>query len=236
MQLPRIRQEQQVRSLADNGAAQDRIARTSTPSEREPMEKGADSPRPDFWTSRYTAGKTPWDLGGVPAALKSFLARSSPPGKVLIPGCGSGYEVQAFHEAGYDVTAIDFSPAALEQAKRVLGVLAARVIFGDFFTYNFGLGGFDLIYERTFLCSMPPSRWPDYANRMADLLSPGGKLVGIFLYGQQADGPPYPLTDKQAEQLFQRHFRQVRSDLVTDSLPLFRGMERWQEWLKIDQV
>ena len=200
------------------------------------MENGVDSTHPDFWTSRYAAGKTPWDFGGVPAALKSFLARSFAPGRVLIPGCGSGYEVQAFHEAGYDVTAIDFSPAAVDQAKGVLGVLAARVIFGDVFTHDFGQGRFDLIYERTFLCSMPPSRWPDYANRMADLLSPGGRLIGIFLYGQRPEPPPYPLTDKQAEQLFQRRFRQVRSELVTDSLPLFRGMERWQEWLKIDQA
>ena len=200
------------------------------------MEKGVDSTHPDFWTSRYTAGKTPWDFGGVPASLKSFLAKSSAPGRVLIPGCGSGYEVQAFHESGYDVTAIDFSPAAVDQAKRVLGVLAGTVIFGDFFTYNFEQGRFDLIYERTFLCSMPPSRWPDYANRMADLLSAGGKLIGVFLYGQQTDGPPYPLTDKQAEQLFQRRFRLVTSELVTDSLPLFRDMERWQEWLKIDHA
>ena len=49
---------------------------------------------------RYAAGKTPWDFGGVPSALKSFLERSSVRGRVLIPGCGSGYEVQAFHAAG----------------------------------------------------------------------------------------------------------------------------------------
>jgi SAM-dependent methyltransferase len=200
------------------------------------MEKCVDSTHPDFWTSRYAAGKTPWDFGGVPAALKSFLARSSASGKVLIPGCGSGYEVQAFHEAGYDVTAIDFSPAAVDQAKKVLDILAERVTLGDFFTQDFGQGRFDLIYERTFLCSMPPSRWPDYTNRMADLLSRGGRLIGLFLYGQQSESPPYPITDKQANRLFQRCFRLVRNELVTDSLPLFRGMERWQEWVKIDQA
>jgi SAM-dependent methyltransferase len=200
------------------------------------MEKCVDSTHPDFWNSRYATGKTPWDFGGVPAALKSFLARSSAPGRVLIPGCGSGYEVQAFHEAGYDVTAIDFSPAAVDQTKRVLGALAERVILGDFFTHDFGQHCFDLIYERTFLCSMPPSRWPDYANRMADLLSPVGRLIGVFWYGQQHEPPPYPLTDKQAGQIFQRRFRLVRSELMTDSLPLFRGMERWQEWRKMDQA
>jgi SAM-dependent methyltransferase len=200
------------------------------------MENSLDSTHPDFWNGRYVAGKTPWDFGGVPAALKSFLARSSASGRVLIPGCGSGYEVQAFHEAGYDVTAIDFSPAAVDQARKVLGALAKKVILGDFFTHDFGRNSFDLIYERTFLCSMPPSRWPDYTNRMAALLSPEGKLIGLFLYGQQPSGPPYPLTDKQADQLFGRRFQLVKSELVTDSLPFFRGMERWQERLKIDQA
>ena len=199
------------------------------------MEKTLDSTHPDFWNDRYAAGRTPWDFGGVPAALKSFLTRSSSAGKVLLPGCGSGYEVRAFHEAGYDVTAIDFSPAAVEQAKKVLGALAGKVILGDFFTHDFGSESFDLIYERTFLCSMPPPRWSDYANRIAALLSPGGRLVGFFFYEEQESGPPYPLTDKRADQLFERHFRLVKSELVTDSLPLFRGMEKWQEWLKIEQ-
>ena len=199
------------------------------------MERSADSTDPEFWTSRYAAGTTPWDFGGVPAALRSFLAQSSAPGRVLIPGCGSGYEVQAFHGAGYDVTAIDFSPAAVVRAKKVLGVLAERVILGDFFTYDFDQCRFDLIYERTFLCSMPPFRWPDYVTRIADLLSAGGRLIGLFLYGQRpGSGPPFLLADNaEVEQLFKTRFQLVRSEVVTDSLPLFRNMEKWQEWLKI---
>jgi len=196
------------------------------------MNQAVDSTHPDFWSSRYDTGKMPWDFGGVPAAVKSFLSRSSGPDRVLIPGCGSGYEVQPFHDAGYDVTAIDFSPAAVARATRVLGDLAKRVMLGNFFTRDFGPHRFDLIYERTFLCSLPPSRWPEYVSRMAALLSPGGRLVSIFLYGQEREPPPYPLRDNQAELLFQTHLRLVRSDLVTDSLPLFRGMERWQEWIK----
>jgi len=198
------------------------------------MENSSDSNQPDFWTVRYAAGKTPWDFGGVPSALKSFLERFAVPGRVMIPGCGSGYEVQAFHAAGYEGSAIDFSPAAVEQAKRVLGFLAERVIWGDFFTYDFGQRRFDLIYERTFLCSMAPSRWPEYVNRMADLLLPGGRLIGVFLYGQRpSSGPPFPITDAEANKLFKKHFQLVRSEVMTDSLPLFRDMERWQEWLKI---
>jgi len=201
------------------------------------MENSPDCNQPDFWTIRYAAGKTPWDFGGVPSGLKSFLERSSVRGRILIPGCGSGYEVQAFHAAGYDVSAIDFSPAAVEQAKRVLGPLSGRIILGDFFTYNFGQRRFDLIYERTFLCSMTPSRWPEYVNRMADLLSPEGRLIGVFLYGQRSSsGPPFPLTDPEANELFKKHFQLVRSEVVTDSLPLFRDLERWQEWVRHDSM
>ena len=201
------------------------------------MDNSSDSNQPDFWTVRYTAGKTPWDFGGVPLALKSFLERSSVPGRVLVPGCGSGYEIQAFHAAGYEVSAIDFSPAAVEQAKRVLGFLAERVVLGDFFTHDFGQQRFDLIYERTFFCSMAPSRWPEYVNRMADLLLPGGRLIGVYLYGQRpSSGPPFPLTEPEAERLFKKRFQVLRSEAMTDSLPLFRDMERWQEWLRIDSA
>jgi SAM-dependent methyltransferase len=139
---------------------------------------------PEFWSSRYSAGKTPWDLHDVPAPLQRFLARSRGPGKVLIPGCGSGYEVRAFHEAGFDVTALDFAPAAIERARAVLGEFAEHVRLGDFFTYDFGRK-FDLIYERTFLCALPPSRWPDYSRRMRELLEPGGRLVGVFFMARK---------------------------------------------------
>ena len=197
------------------------------------LENTPKSDEPDFWTMRYAAGTTPWDFGGVPSALKSFLERSSVRGRVLVPGCGTGYEVQAFDAAGYDVSAIDFSPAAVDQAKRVLGVLAERIILGDFFAYDFGQRRFDLIYERTFLCSMSPSRWHKYVDRMVDLLMPDARLIGVFLYGQRpSSGPPFTLTDAEADQLFKKYFQLVRSEQVTDSLPLFQDLERWQEWLK----
>ena len=69
---------------------------------------------------------------------------------------------------------------------------------------------------------------------MADLLVPGGRVIGVFLYGQRpSSGPPFPLTDAEANQLFKKHFQLVRSEAVSDSVPLFREMERWQDWLKL---
>ena len=194
------------------------------------MQSQDDSRQPDFWNERYLTGKTPWDFKGVPSNLLSFLSTSNCQGSVLIPGCGTGYEVKVFYETGWQVTAIDFSPPAVEQAKSFLGELGEKVILDDFFTFDFGANQFDIIYERTFLCSLPPTRWPDYARRMAELLLPEGRLVGIFLYGDEPEPPPYPLTEQKTYELFGPYFTITHSDSVSDSLPLFSGMEIWQEW------
>jgi SAM-dependent methyltransferase len=194
-----------------------------------------DSSRPEFWDARYASGETPWDFHGVPAALKAFL-KTSRAGSALIPGCGSAYEVRAFDEAGWKVAAIDFSPIAVERARAELGALSNSVLQDDFFRHDFGSQRFDLIYERTFLCALPPDLWPAYVKRMTQLLRPSGKLAGIFLYGDQAEPPPYPLTPAKASELLGKNFSLIKTLPVTDSLPLFAGHEYWQEWVRNDAV
>ncbi len=194
-----------------------------------------DSSQTQFWNKRWEAGKMPWDLGGIPPSLASFLGRNQTPTRVLIPGCGTGYEVRAFHEAGHDVTAIEFSAAAVARAREVLGALGDKVVHGNFFKHDFGDSRYGLIYERGFLCSLPPTRWPDYAARMARLLPVGAKLVGLFLYGQEPEPPPYPLTNETAAGLLGRSFRlRHTEESVAKSVPVYQGLEHWQEWERVD--
>lgn len=192
-----------------------------------------DSGLPEFWSERYATGRMPWDLRGVPPTLEAFLREAPSGGRVLIPGCGSGYEVQRFHDAGFAVTAIDFSPAAVARARSLLGPLESSIVEGDFFVYDFGGRRFDLIYDRLFMCSLAPDRWREYVGRMSELLKPDGKLVGIFLYGEEAEPPPFPLTGKVAAEIFQGAFRLSRSEPLPTSLPVLAGKEeRWQEWTR----
>ena len=188
---------------------------------------------PSYWNLRYESGATPWDFGGVPADLRVYLKRHPKGGRVLIPGCGSGYEIKAFADAGYDVTAMDLSPVAVERARKLAGSALAKNIFtGDFFQYDFTAGAFDVIYERTFICAILPERREAYRNRAAALLKYRGSLLGYFYYQAPvvADGPPFGFAWGTADELFSRHFLLVKDTPVTDSLPIFAGRERWQEW------
>lgn len=198
------------------------------------MTEPIDSNSPEFWNERYKTDATPWALRCIPAALDSFLRSTTSRGAVLIPGCGTDHDViRAFHAAGFDVTAIDFSPVAVKQTKAAVGSLGVHLIAGDFFQHDFGNTCFDLIYERTFLCALHPSRWREYAQRIARLLTPDGLLAGIFFYGRESDPPPYPIDLARAHEIFGAEFRLGRNKLVTDSLPMFEGQEKWQEWRRI---
>jgi len=188
--------------------------------------------QPEFWNSRYLKDDTPWDFEGVPADVRTFLKKKGKGAKVLIPGCGSGHEIAAFADAGYDVTAIDFAPFAVERARRMVGPeLAKRVLLGDFFQYDFPSEAFDVIYERSFVCSLTPDRRHAYRDRMAQLLKYRGLLIGYYYYNKPvlSEGPPYGFAWSTADDLFAQYFILVKDDPVNDSLPLFAGRERWQE-------
>ena len=194
------------------------------------MSESSNSAVPAFWNQRYSGGETPWTLHSIPATLRSFLKRTRVRGRVLIAGCGTDHNVlRFFQSAGFEVTAIDFSMVAVAQINAALGNFDGKIIHGDFFKFDFP-SHFDLIYERTFLCALHPRRWPQYAKRVAQLLRPRGKLVGAFFYGTEPDPPPYPLSKTGAAEIFDKYFRLIRDVKVSDSVPMFAGMERWQEW------
>jgi SAM-dependent methyltransferase len=190
--------------------------------------------QPQFWNERYKSGTMPWDFGGVPRRLKDYLAAHRDGGRALIPGCGSGHEITAFARAGYRVTAVDFAVHAVELARTNVGPeLADRVILGDFFTHDFADAPFDVIYERTFLCALTPDLRAAYVRRMAQLLPPGGVLVGLFYLGDERGGPPFALNDADHDKLFRPHFLLVTDDPVPDPHPLFGANERWREYRRV---
>lgn len=189
-----------------------------------------DSSQVEFWDSRYRNACTPWDFGGVPEEFAAWVRKQPGAQRTLIPGCGSAHEVATLAQLGWPVEAIDYSPSAVARAQEALGPHARHVREADFFAFEPG-EPFMAVYERAFLCALPPRMRPAYAERMAQIVAPEGVLAGFFFVAEEAQrGPPFPIPRERLNELLDPHFEQ-REDLATaNPLGVFGVAERWQVW------
>jgi SAM-dependent methyltransferase len=201
---------------------------------------------PAFWDERFGAGFTPWDEARTPPALTRFVSVHGPAlgRRVLVPGCGSGHEIAALAAAGFEVLALDFSAAAVAQARAHLPApQAARSLRqADYFTFEAALAEpaaqppFDWIYERAFMPALPPARFADWAARTAALVRPGGLLAGLFIVGaavpQPRSGPPFTTTRAELEALLGAAFECIDAQALppAEMLPVFQGRLTWLAW------
>jgi SAM-dependent methyltransferase len=184
---------------------------------------------PGFWDERFEKRFTPWDRGGVARDLRDFVASAPRPMTALTPGCGSAYELVLMCEAGWDATAIDFSPVAVARARALAGPWADRIVEADFFTYQ-PPRPLDAVIEQAFLCALPRARRPEIARRWEQLLAPGSLLAGYFYFDEAPKGPPFGIAREQLDALLTPGFECIVDQAVADSIPVFAGKERWMVW------
>lgn len=175
---------------------------------REPSREGICGPAtaltPCYWQARYDQGQTGWDRGAASPTLVRWLTTGAlRPCRILVPGCGRGHEVVALARAGFDVTGVDFAPAAVAAARARLASedVIATIAQADLFAYQPD-EPFAAIYEQTCLCALPPERWADYERRLATWLAPGGRLYAAFMQTDAADGPPFACRPDAMRELF----------------------------------
>ena len=157
-------------------------------------------PNREFWQERFLTQRTPWDRGAPNPQLARWLdSKALEPCRILVPGCGSGYEVEVLARKGFEVTALDYAPAAVALTRERLERANARanVIEADALAWD-APGPFDAIYEQTCLCALHPDDWVHYAQQLDSWLAPGGKLLGLFMQAPRRNaadgliqGPPY---------------------------------------------
>jgi methyl halide transferase len=160
-----------------------------------------------FWDNRYKTKVTGWDLGKVSTPLKTYFDQLTDKSiKILIPGGGNSYEAECLNKKGFkNVYVVDLSKTALENIKdRVPTFPEKHLIHNDFFKLNMV---FDLIIEQTFFCALHPSLRPDYAKKVAELLTKNGKLVGLlFNVPLYQDHPPFGGNKKEYLGYFKPYF------------------------------
>ena len=73
---------------------------------------------PTDWNERYAQRTTPWDTGRPSGELQRILReREIPRGRALELGCGTGTNAVFLAQQGFEVTAVDISSLAIEQAR-----------------------------------------------------------------------------------------------------------------------
>ena len=159
------------------------------------------------WENRYQTGSTGWDRGNTSTNLSYWLDNKLlKPCRILIPGCGNGYEVMALAKLGFEVVAIDIAPTAIANLRAMLSQakLNAELILGDFFTWH-PKEKFDAIFEQTSLCALPPTEWKQYEAQLYQWLKPEGKLFAQFMQTGQEGGPPFDCdVNRHARIIFRR--------------------------------
>jgi len=154
----------------------------------------------DFWETRFREGRTPWERGELnPGYLAWRDSGDLTPRRILVPGAGRSPEPEAMLADGFDVTALDLSPAAIETQAERLG--PERAILADVTLWRPDRP-FDAIYDQTCLCALPPALWPAYEASLREWLAPGGRLFILFMQSEREGGPPFNCPIPEMRELF----------------------------------
>jgi SAM-dependent methyltransferase len=112
---------------------------------------------------------------------EEFTAMVPPGGRVLDAGCGSGRDALAFHRLGFEVTAMEASPALAALARAHTG-LAVEVMTFDQITWR---DRFDGVWACASLLHVPRVALAATVTRLRDALVPDGVLWMSFKYGSE---------------------------------------------------
>lgn len=191
------------------------------------------------WNKRYESGDTPWEKGLAAPPLLEALGKLGlgiwGKGPVLVPGCGHGHDVRALAAAGLAPVGLDLAPLAIDAADSYPKAGEESFEVADFLDSGWREGkSFSAIWEHTCFCAINPSRRPDYAQACADLIKPGGRLIGVFFLtpnepGTENEGPPFNSTIPEIDARFAPWFVREHGWVPESSYPGREG----QEWIAV---
>ncbi|MFZ1934497.1 MAG: class I SAM-dependent methyltransferase [Thermoguttaceae bacterium] len=157
-------------------------------------------PKPKYasaadWDTAYRQGTPPWDAGRPHAELARVLDEYRlRPRTVLEVGCGTGADAIVLARRRFEVTAVDYSPIAIERARLRAEQSDAllRLVLDDVFVFARTAGQFDLVYDAGMYHSIRRTNLEEYLDMLWRVTRPGSHyfcLAGAPAEEVDGNGP-----------------------------------------------
>lgn len=187
----------------------------------------------DDWEHRYATGDMPWEKGAPSPGLVDFLAAHGElrRGAVAIPGCGTGHDVRAWAEGGFNAWGFDIAPSAIRLCQeKSAGLRNVEYRLADFLKDAPPLK-FDWLFEHTLYCAIDPGQRGGYAEAVLRWLKPGGQFLAVHYLIPDTEGPPFGTTREEVVRRFSPEFELIE-EWVPRSYPNRTGLERMFWWVR----
>ncbi|MDB9375778.1 class I SAM-dependent methyltransferase [Nodularia sphaerocarpa] len=131
----------------------------------------------------------------------------------LVIGCGLGDDAQALADRGFQVTAFDISPTAIDWCQQRFPDSAVNYVVADLLNLPAQWHqAFDLVVEIRNIQALPLSLRSTVIASVASVVAATGTLLVINRFRDtdiEPDGPPWPLSDSELAQFTELGLQEV---------------------------
>jgi SAM-dependent methyltransferase len=147
----------------------------------------------ELYRDTADSGGPPWDIGGPQPALAEVLDDGVKGPKVLDVGCGTGDLAIALARRGYEVTAIDISPVAIDMARAKAAGEGLTVHFEvqDATDLSLPSAPFDSVFDSGLLhslCRRGGGEVDEYLALLPGLAAPGATVFVLAVSLEAGQG------------------------------------------------
>ena len=147
------------------------------------------------WDFAYRQGTPEWDSGIPSAELVSLVEGGIiKPCKVIELGCGTGADAVFLAEKGFEITAVESSPMAMERARTRAqrAHVLINFILNDVFDYTADGEQYDFVYDCGFYHFIRKQELEAFLDMLWRITHPGSHYLAIAGSDQETaeGGPP----------------------------------------------
>ena len=166
----------------------------------------------------------PWAKLTAHPYLQDWLTTNNPQGQgksALVIGCGLGDDAEALATRGFQVTAFDISPTAINWCQQRFPNSCVKYVVADLLALpSQWEQAFDLVVEIRNIQALPLNIRSTVITSVASVVAPAGTLLLINRFREtevEPDGPPWPLSSSELAQFTQLGLQELNRIVFFES-------------------